>query len=198
MDTIKISFSLTLPSSRLWLPLPGPFGVALDLSVPQFLPPMQWDGNPLPSVVIQKVCELPPHPGCSTADKVQSSESVPLPWLPLPSPGPHVPSLPQQSEQPTQKVRVRTSLGAMAQAGSAFRGWGREHPRAGKGLRSHPGESPAPSRGPLLPLPLLTHCLVHGAPEEEPPVPSPATASLGCGRPQRWGPEGGGHEREKW
>ena len=84
-------------------------------------------------------------------------------------------------------MRTRTSLGAMAQAGSAFRGWGREHPRAGKGLRSHPGESPAPSRGPLLPLPLLTHCLVHGAPEEEPPVPSPATPSLGCGRPQRWG-----------
>lgn len=75
----------------------------------------------------------------------------------------------------------------MAQAGSAFRGWGREHPRPGKGLRSHPAESPAPSRGPLLPLPLLTHCLVHGALEEEPPVPSPTTPSLGCGRPQRWG-----------
>lgn len=78
---------------------------------------------------------------------------------------PHIPSLPRQGRLLTQRVRARTrtSLTAMALAGSALRGWGREHPQGGRGLGSHPAESPAPGGGPPLPLPLLTHCLVRGA-----------------------------------
>lgn len=74
-------------------------------------------------------------------------------------------SLPRQGRLLTQRVRARTrtSLTAMALAGSALRGWGREHPQGGRGLGSHPAESPAPGGGPPLPLPLLTHCLVRGA-----------------------------------
>lgn len=99
------------------------------------------------------------------------------------------PSLSRQSEQPTQRLtaKARTSLRAMAPAGSALRGWGPEHPQGGRGLGSHPGESPAPFGGPLLPLPCLTHRPVPGALEEEPPVPSPATPSFECGRPLKWG-----------
>ena len=94
--------------------------------------------------------------------------------------GPHIPSLSRQNEQPSQRLtaKARTSLRAMAPAGSALRGWDQEHPQGGRGLGSHPGESPAPFGGPLLPLPCLTHRPVPGALEEEPPVPSPATPSF--------------------
>lgn len=188
MNTTKRSLSTSLPPSRLWLPLPGPLGVGLAslcLSFPHPCNGMvtlshQWAYRR--RVGSHPTQKIPRH----TNPVVRQCPSA---RTPSNSRGPHIPSLSRQSEQPTQRLTAKTrmSLRAMALAGSALRGWGQEHPQGGRGLGSHPGESPAPFGGPLLPLPCLTHRPVPGALEEEPPVPSPATTSFGCGRPRRWG-----------
>ena len=170
------------------MPLPGPLGVGLAslcLSFPHPCNGMvtlshQWAYRR--RVGSHPTQKIPQHTN-SVLRQCPSARTPSNPW------GPHIPSLSRQSEQPTQRLtaKTRTSLSAMALAGSALRGWGQEHPQGGRGLGSHPGESPAPFGGPLLPLPCLTHRPVPGALEEEPPVPSPATTSFGCGRPRRWG-----------
>ena len=189
MNTVKMSLSPSLPPSRLWLPLPGPLGVGLAylcLSFPHLCNGMvtlshQWAYRR--RVGSQPTQNIPWRHTNPVLRQCLSARTPSNPW------GPHIPSVSRQSEQPSQRLtaKARTSLRAMAPAGSALRGWGQEHPQGGRGLGSHPGESPAPFGGPLLPLPCLTHRPVPGALEEEPPVPSLATPSFWYGRPRKWG-----------
>lgn len=146
-----------------------------------------------------------PHttPECPMADKLHSSEGVSLSWPPTPR-GSLIPSLPQQGEQPTQRVRARSILGAMALADSAIRSWGKEHPQRGRGHGCLPGGSAALGGGPLLPLPevgLKTgSCSRRGVEQgrwRSPLVPLLAPSGRRVWKAPRVR-AGRGHEREKW
>lgn len=191
MNTTKRSLSTSLPPSRLWLPLPGPLGVGLASLCLSF--PHPCNGM----VTLSHQWAYRRRVGSHPTQKIPRHTNpvlrqCPSARTPSNSRGPHIPSLSRQSEQPTQRLtaKTRTSLRAMALAGSALRGWGQEHPQGGRGLGSHPGESPAPFGGPLLPLPCLTHRPVPGAWRRSPQSlhrPPPVSGAEG--------PEGGGRER---